>query len=1619
MAEKVKAEYVLADELTEKLKKTGKSDPNLLHFSSQLLSGCAKDILEELDEAVLLNQVVDAFNYIQKRPLNLHKIRAYDIEKKASVSTYENTSSVIEIINDDMPFLVDSIIGELQEQGVSVQNILHPVLQCKRDKSGELGTLIEKATIEKNEEKTEDVYQESFIQIQIEHISDQRKKDLIKSLSDILQQVRMAVADWRLMLVRLTQAVADYTEIPPPIEAMELTESVQFMKWLTDSHFTFLGMREYELVGGDAEGELKPKQETSLGILRDPKLSVLRGEEKQLHLSESVRSFFFSPAPIIIAKANTRSKVHRHVHLDYIGIKIYNKSGHISGELKVVGLFTSTAYTRPPSTIPFLRSKVESVISQYGKSRNSHGTKALQNVLDTFPRDELFQISVEDLYNTAVGIHSLDITPGVKAFVRMDKFNRYASVLVYVPRDDFSTDVRISIGELLADTFVGRVSAFYPFFPEGSLVRIHYIIGLSEQDSVEYDLDEIENSIEKILKGWSDDLRDSLSIEFLASKAGNLYHKYKKAFPAGYQEGISPNRAIQDITRIEGLTKEEPTAIDFYHETGVEADSIRVSIYNLGEPIPLSKRVPIFENFGFFVIDESSYKVTPQADDTDNSGVYLHIMKLKSGDGSPIDLENNCTILESAFLAVWKGLIENDLYNKLLLKLNVSWHEVEVIRALGAYLKQIRVPFSKRYLAETLVKHPEISSNLIEIFKLRCDPDLPLSNEARRNSQKNLSLQVEEGLSAIPNLDEDRVLRHFKELLGAILRTNFYQRDFEQMEVSPIAFKFKSSEIEAVPEPKPHAEIFVYSERFQGVHLRGGEIARGGLRWSDRPQDFRTEILGLAKAQQVKNTVIVPSGAKGGFVPKKLEGLETREEKSAEAVTCYKSFISSLLSLTDNLKGEEVLAPKQVIRHDGDDPYLVVAADKGTATFSDYANAISQKYEFWLDDAFASGGSAGYDHKKMGITARGGWESVKRHFREKDVDIQSEPFTVIGIGDMSGDVFGNGMLLSKTIQLVAAFDHRDIFIDPKPTTERSWLERKRLFEMPRSSWQDYNHELISQGGGIFSRSAKSIELTDQIREMTGLDQETATPNELIRSILKVEADLLWFGGIGTYICDHNEREEEIGDRANDAIRVKASEVNVKVVGEGANLGMTQKARIAFAKQGGCVNSDAIDNSAGVNSSDLEVNIKIALGDEVKSGVMSLKDRDKLLTKMTEEVASACLRNNYMQSLTISLGQVRRQLDLSLQRKLISTLEKSGLLDRTIENLPSETELVEREQNGESLTRPELSVLLAYAKIDLFDKLIESSILDDEFLNSELLAYFPKTLVEKIPQSISKHHLKRQIIATQLSNAIINRGGSTMIVRIEEETGRDVEAIAYAFVAARAIFGLEETYAEIDALDNKISGQQQLQLYIKIQDLLRKLTSWFLKNVDLSKDLTNIIKTYRSGLEELDKTLLDYLKEEKVDGLKQKCSDLETQSIPADFASYISSLEILEDGPDIILASQKANVEVPISAMIYHEVGDFFDLFEMRKRASEITADDYYDRIAVNSALSDISFVHRKITQKICSSSEAEASDKLKKWIEENKNTVERVQQVMKEIIHGDVFSVAKLTVAVSHLRELC
>jgi glutamate dehydrogenase len=1575
---------------------------------ANLLTKFARHLFGEADTSELDSYAVDDLTAVAASAFETFRVR---LPGEPSVGLFERRFGTgdflcIDIVNDDMPFLLDSAVAELRGRGLTPELVAHPVFEVRRDAEGRL------LAIAPAHAASNGLPRESFIHLQIRKTGTEPALDVLKeALLRVLADVRTVVLDFTPMTGRLREAIAELERNPPPAKARGDSESIEFLRWLSADNFIFLGARDYVYSGDEDTGELQPIADSGLGLLRDTSVTILRRRGVEQRLTPSIRSFFLHSPPVIVAKHNDQSTVHRRVHMDVIAITRYGPDGRITGQWRLTGLFTATVYNLSTLQIPLLKQKTAKVLRASGHPEGSYSQRSVLNILETFPRDELFQMSPEQLTAMSEEIMKLDLTPRPRVFIRRDEFERFISAFIYVPRERYTTGVRMAEIDMLEQAFGGEFETFTPFYSEGPMVRTHIVIWRKGEDLRHPSEAALEETVSKILTTWTDEVRDLILARY-GSAGYALVAKYAEAFPAGYQETNNPERALEDIQRLEKLGADRPADADIYHDDSADPQSIRATLLQLDAPLPLSKRVPILENFGFDVVSERTFEVTPRTGGQ-TQRIYLHDCALRLRNGGASRIPARRANLEEGFLAVWRDAAANDRFNGLILGAGLSWREAALLRAYSAYLRQTGAPYGTAYVAEVLNRHPAVAANLVALFDSLFNPRAGAGGGGGKPGSEGISKDILQELDQIPVLDEDRVLRTLLAMMNATLRTNFYHRTGgEQPET--IAFKVRSGEIDWLPEPKPFAEIFVYSPRFEGVHLRGGPVARGGLRWSDRPQDFRTEILSLAKAQQVKNVVIVPQGAKGGFVPRALPKAN-RETVQAEGVAAYKAFISSLLSITDNRLSGAIVPPPDTVRRDGDDPYLVVAADKGTATFSDIANEISLSRDFWLGDAFASGGSAGYDHKKMAITARGAWEAVKRHFQEMNIDIQSTPFTVAGVGDMSGDVFGNGMLLSKAIKLVAAFDHRDIFIDPDPDPGTSWLERKRLYDLPRSSWQDYDRAKISKGGGVFARTEKFISLSPEARKLLGL-KAVATPAEVMAAIVKAPVDLLWFGGIGTYVRGSGETDAQAGDRANDAIRAAAKDLQAKVIGEGANLGVTQRGRIEYALLGGRINTDAIDNSAGVNTSDVEVNIKIALGAAVQAGKLDTPSRNQFLIAMTDEVAAAVLKNNYLQTLAISLADKEGLGDLGFQERLMQRLEKEGRLNRALETLPSDAAIAERAAAGKPLTRPELAVLLAYAKIDLNAALIASSVPDDPYLGRALVSYFPPLMRERFADEIRVHPLRREIIATCLTNDIINSGGPTFIVRLVEETGNTPSDIAYAFEAVMAVFGLTGLYSAIDELDGKIDGQIQLKLYQRVQALLRRQTSWFLRHGLSEESLEPEIARYRDGVAGLAASLPDLLPARASSSLAEDQQRLLADGVPPKLAQDLSSLGPLSQALDIVQAADSTKASIPAAGKTLFAIRDAFHLHTLAAQSEAVAAGDYYDRLAVNSVLASLASSQRIFTQRVLEDAAARGDFGI--WRDRNAGVVRRLEASLSGLLEGRGLTLAKLTVAVAQFRDV-
>lgn len=1509
--------------------------------------------------------------------------------------------TVVTVVNDNMPFLFDSILGEITETSGEPTLVTHPVIVVRHGKGG-----VEEILGDGNFAKDDGSHDRlSVIHVHIPRLTSEQASGLSERLRKILGQVHAAVHDWRPMLARLDQAISEFRYTAVPLDKKSVAEALAFLEWLRDDNFTFLGMREFKYTGGEESGTLERAEKPGLGILSDPDVLVLRRGTEAVTTTPEIRAFLHGPEPLIVTKANAKSSVHRRIYLDYIGIKTYTAKGTLAGELRIVGLFTSTAYTRSVMKIPYLRSKAETIIAKSGFDRHDHSGKALINVLESYPRDELFQVPVPVLRKHAAAILGLVERPRVRALVRADQFDRFVSILVFVPRDRYDSVVREKIGSYLKTVFEGRLSAYYPAFPEGGLARVHFIIGRSGGKTPKVEQATIEAAIRDIVRTWEDALSDAAE----ASGGDQALKAIAARLPESYRDSFSAAVALADARRIAKISAGNPIAIDYYRHAEQKPHQAALKIYHHGSPVALSRRVPVLENIGFRVISERTFEVG----DEQSGLVFIHDMELENSYGKPIDLTDGGALFEDAFLSVWRGDVDNDGYNGLAQTAGLWSGEITILRAYGRYLQQVGIPQSQDFIAAALNRYPDIARGLHALFIARLGPTAETEGVV---AAKHLKAKIKDALEDVPNIDDDTIIRRYLNLIEASLRTNHFVADTKEKGQS-LAIKLDSHAVEGLPAPRPWREIFVYGSEVEGLHLRFGPVARGGLRWSDRAQDYRTEVLGLVKAQQVKNAVIVPVGAKGGFYPKKLPMSAGRDAIFEAGTSAYKNFVSSLLSITDNIGLDGVIPPAGVIRRDPDDPYFVVAADKGTATFSDTANAISEKHGFWLDDAFASGGSAGYDHKKMGITAKGAWEAVKRHFREINRDIQTSSFSVVGVGDMSGDVFGNGMLLSPKTRLIAAFDHRDIFIDPDPDMAASMAERERMFALPRSSWQDYDKTKLSEGGIIVSRNQKSITLPAAAAAAIGLAKTTATPVEIMTAILKAPVDLLWFGGIGTYLRASTETNAEVGDRANDAIRITALDVRAKVIGEGANLGVTQRARIEFGLNGGRCNSDAIDNSGGVNCSDVEVNIKIALASAMRKGSLTRPARNKLLAEMTDEVGSLVLSNNYQQTLALSIARKRGLADIAHQSRFMTALEVRGLLDRTVETLPSPAALAEREARGEPLTRAELGVLLAYAKIVLFSDIVASDVPDDAHFDRDLMGYFPDRMAKKYAAEIHGHRLRREIITRVVANDLVNRGGPSFVNRLQEATGRTAADVVRTFALVRDGFALSALYREIDALDNQIDGQVQLDLYQMVSRLIYVTSGWYLKNDTGTAPLGQRIAELQEARKALEPKLVSLLPAFSRERIEEKRHGLFKSGAPEGLAGQLALSEVAELIPDIALTARTAGADIVAAAKAFFAVSDAFRIPRVEDAARSITPSDYYDQLALSRATDTIGAARRGIAVAALTG-HAKTADPVAAWLDAGGERVARIRERLQALTEGGDITVSRLSVASGLMSDL-
>ncbi|KLV06880.1 MULTISPECIES: NAD-glutamate dehydrogenase [Photobacterium] len=1565
-------------------------------FAQRLLGQLAEDDLLQRNESDLYGAVLSLWHHLVQNKPDQISVRVYN----PTLSRYgwQSTHTVVEIITPDRPFLVDSVRMTLNRLGITSHLMLNGPYFFKRNAEGVI-----------TEACGKDGDLQTLFHIEVDRLNDKQELEALKQeLEQVLQDVDLVVNDWQLMQAKLQSIVEELKNANMPVKKDKREEAIAFLDWVTHHNFTFMGYHNYDLVPIEGDYELRPTNEDGLGLLsKSSKVKTLRLSE----LPETARFEARKPDLLILTKGNVKSKIHRPAYTDYIGIKRFDKDGNVIGEHRFTGLYASTAYNQSIMSIPLISNKVNRILEESGYSAGSHSWKALNNLMETYPRDELIQASEKEMLDVGCGVVRMQDRDLLRLFVRRDPFGRFFSCMVYVTKERYNTELRRKTQRVLKEYFGSEQDVeFTTFFSESPLARTHYIVRV-ENNNFDVDVKAIEHNLVEAASSWEDRLSSSLIANFGESQGTLLAKNYARAFPRSYKEQMLPGFAVADIEQLESLSEDNKLGMLFYRPQEEATDSryVKLKLFHRDEPIHLSDVMPMLENLGLRVIGEEPYEVK-----TASGTVYwiLDFAMLHNA-CTGIDLAEARDRFQEAFSAIWHGEIESDGFNRLVLCAGLTGREITILRSFARYMRQVGFPFSQHYIEETLSNHNDLARDLVQLFRLRFDPEIKHTEKA----EQDLIAKLHEKLDEVESLDDDRIIRRYMEMIRATQRTNYYQLDENGQPKPWLSLKLRPSEIPEIPAPVPFFEIFVYAPDMEGVHLRGGKVARGGLRWSDRQEDFRTEILGLVKAQQVKNTVIVPVGAKGGFICKRQPQLSTREEIWAEGQRCYKRFIRALLDVTDNIVDGDLIPPANVVRHDEDDPYLVVAADKGTATFSDLANSVSEDYNFWLGDAFASGGSNGYDHKAMGITAKGGWESVKRHFREIGIDCQNTDFTCAGIGDMAGDVFGNGMLLSKHTRLVAAFNHMHIFLDPNPDAATSWEERNRLFNLPRSSWEDYNPELISEGGGVFSRRSKAIKLTPQIQKLLGTRKQTMPPNELIRLILTMEVDLLWNGGIGTYVKSQAETHTDVGDRANDGLRINGSELRAKIVGEGGNLGMTQLGRVEFAKNGGRVNTDFIDNVGGVDCSDNEVNIKILLNTLVAGGDLTYKQRNELLERMEDEVSEIVLDDAYCQSESISVTQHQEVQLLKEQIRFIHHMEKAGKLDRALENIPDDDALAEREKSGMGLTRPELAVLVAYGKMVLKEEMATDEIANDPYHARLLPAYFPKELQERFRTQMDQHPLRKELIATSLANQMSNEMGCNFVTRLQEETGATVAEISSAYSVGRAIFDFAQYFEQVRELDNVIPADVQYDIMYRCRRMLRRATRWILRNRDRKLSIEEQIAFYQPVVSKLRENLERYLVTEEVKEHNDQAESMIKQGVPAELAHNIARLSSLYSAMDIAQITSEMDKDIDLISRVYFVLGAELSLHWFLKQVHNQPVENHWQALARASFREDLDWQQRQLTSAVISSGlvGGDAEGLIESWMKEHKKAIRRWNTVLTEFKVGTTHEFAKFSVA---LREL-
>ncbi|EQD51823.1 NAD-specific glutamate dehydrogenase [mine drainage metagenome] len=1520
--------------------------------------------------------------------------------------TASQSYTVALTVNDDMPFLVDSMTLAGREQGLALHLTVHPVMRADRDSTGALRALQGLSASDRDP-------RESWILMVFDRIHGVERLHLLErairhNLGDVAR-----VHEDRTRLGERIEALRD--ELPHPsttrIPEREIHEVRDFLTWLTRDWFTPLGYRRYHLAPSGADLELVEDPGSGLGILRRPP-DAPRPPAKQL--PERVHEKALASELLIITKTNTHSTVHRPGPLDYIGLRRFDERGRVIGEDRILGLFNPLVFKCPPQEIPVVRLKREAILERSGLVPESHAGRRLRVIFDTLPLGELLEASIDQLETLTLGVLSLQERHLTRLFIRPDVFGRYLSCLVYLPRENYTFRARGKIETLLREGLNGQDVESDIWISDSALARLHVTVQTQAPLLSPRHLAALETDIQHAARSWSENFKLALTDRLGEERGLALYERYRESFPAIYQDDVKPQAAVYDLLEIEAIRPDRPLRLSLYRPKHTPAQTLRLKIFRLDQPLAISDTLPILENTGFRVLTEHPYEVGVST----IGRIWIHDFELEPSTSVAPDPTLCKEAIEKLFLAVWDGAAENDAFNRLVLEAGLLWPEVALLRSICKYLVQAGIPFTPVNMARALAGHPAIALLLVRWFKIRFDP--ARRDDERIQENEKIRAELNQALEQVESSDADRILRAYLGVIGAMLRTSYFQRPLRDSEgYRFLSYKLDSANVPDLPLPRPLYEIFVYAPQVEGIHLRGGRVARGGIRWSDRSEDFRTEVLGLMKAQMVKNTVIVPVGAKGGFYVKQPPKDGSREGVFEEGKRCYRTLIQGLLTLTDNIVAGRVVPPKRTVRYDEDDPYLVVAADKGTATFSDLANGIAADFHFWLGDAFASGGSVGYDHKKMGITARGAWESVRRHFHELGVDPDQEPVTVVGIGDMSGDVFGNGMLLSPHLKLIGAFNHQHIFIDPHPDPQSSFEERRRLFDLPRSSWADYRIDLLSKGGAIYPRSAKQIRPSAEARAALGIESETLTPTELIRGLLTAPVDLLWNGGIGTYVKATSESSADVGDRSNDALRVNGREIRAKVVAEGGNLGFTQLGRVEYALNGGHINTDFIDNSAGVDTSDHEVNIKILLSVASEERHAIVRHRARLLREMTEDIALHVLDHNYEQARALSVLEFRSPQRLEEHVHLIRELERRRIVNRRLEGLPNAETLALRRAAQRGLTRPELAILLAYGKIALSQDLQTSDIAEDPTLCQEIERYFPPALLKRYAPFMHRHPLGRGIITTEITNRLVNHMGPTFVIRIGEETGASTANIVRAFSIAYAVTHASALGRELRALPAKAPPSLTLLPLILSGSLIRHLTRWLIHHDRHQLEVGGRIDYFDSGVQSYEDGLAGMLPEPIQKTYYDRSNDLIAEGAPPQLASRIAAIPFLYPVFDLVEVAQTLNEPLARVAGFHFGLGVALELDWLHGAIETLAVNGSWQAIARISLREELYRQQRRLIVKLIRLAGVEDfMQAFAAWSAAESEALTHFEKLRQEMRSNPNPDYAMLSIAVQELRKL-